>query len=257
MNDTIATFEELIVFCDENKLSALPTKPTTIVEFIESVANTNISSVSIRRKIVSIAAIHRKVGRLCAQAQPIKNDRLQAMISATDNNLRGQRDRVLLMIAYDTMRRRSELASLELSDIRETKTVASILLRRSKTDQERLGTWLHVSANTNNQIKKWIFVSKITNGKILRGILGKEKVTNSLTGAQIGRIFKRLANSAEIDEKIVSQISRHLIKVGPVQDLLLTGARLPQIIAKGGCSKVDTVMRHIEKISSESSLLCS
>ncbi len=272
-----ADFEELIVYCAENKQSALPAKPTTIAKFIELVANANISSASIRRKIVSIAAIHRwaslndptkspevklairkmhrKLGRLCAQAEPINKNRLQAMLSVTENNLRGQRDRILLNLAYDTMRRRSELASLELSDIRVTKTGASILLRRSKTDQERLGTWLHISEETYNQIKKWIFESKITNGKILRGILGKEKITNSLTGAQIGRIFKRLANLAGIDEKIVSQISGHSIRVGAAQDLLLTGASLPQIMAKGGWNKVDTVMRYIEKTSSESNLL--
>lgn len=264
-----ADFEELIVFCNKLKLSALPAQPKTIAKFIESVANKKISSASIRRKIVSIAAIHRwanlndptkspevklavrkmhrKLGRLCGQAEPINKDRLKSMLSATEKDLRGQRDRILLMLAYDTMRRRSELASLELSDIRATKAGASILLRRSKTDQERLGTWLHVSAETYNQIKKWIFESKITNGKILRGILGKEKITNSLTGAQIGRIFKRLANSAGIDEKIVSQISGHSIRVGAAQDLLQNGASLPQIMAKGGWTKVDTVMRYIEK----------
>ena len=42
------------------------------------------------------------------------------------------------------------LASLLMSDIRETNTGASILLRRSKTDQERLGTWLHLTKQTYN-----------------------------------------------------------------------------------------------------------
>jgi site-specific recombinase XerD len=54
-----ADFEELIVFCNERKLSALPAKPATVAKFIENVTNTNISSASIRRKLVSIAAIHR------------------------------------------------------------------------------------------------------------------------------------------------------------------------------------------------------
>jgi site-specific recombinase XerD len=268
-----ADFEELIVFCNQSKLSALPAKPATIAKFIESVTNTNISSASIRRKIVSIAAIHRwanlndttkspevklalrkmhrKLGRLCAQAEPINKNRLQIMLSATEDDLRGERDRTLLLLAYDTMRRRSELSSLLISDIRATNTGASILLRRSKTDQERLGTWLHITEPTYRQIQTWIIDANISSGKILRGIKGNKKITNGLTGSQIGRIFKRLARSAGIDNKTVSKISGHSIRVGAAQDLLLAGASLPQIMAKGGWTKVDTVMRYIEKFGSQ------
>ena len=264
-----ADFEELIVFCNESKLSALPAKPTTIAKFIDEVTNTNISSASIRRKLVSIAAIHRwanlndptkspearlavrkmhrKLGRLCGQAEPINKKRLQSLLSTTGDDLRGERDRTLLMLAYDTMRRRSELASLLISDIRETNTGASILLRRSKTDQERLGTWLHITSQTYIQILAWIQITKINEGKILRGVKGKYKITESLTGAQIGRIFKHLAKSAGIDKDTVKQISGHSIRVGAAQDLLKNGASLPQIMAKGGWTKVDTVMRYIEK----------
>jgi site-specific recombinase XerD len=264
-----ADFEELIVFCKENKLSALPAKRATVAKFIDKVANTNITSASIRRKLVSIAAIHRwsnfndptkspevklavrkmhrKLGRLCAQSEPINKDRLQIMISATQNDLRGERDRTLLMLAYDTMRRRSELSSLQISDIRATNNRVSILLRKSKTDQERLGTWLVITEQTFKQIQKWINYAKISNGKILRGVQGNSKITNGLTGAQIARIFKKIAISAGIDQRTVSQISGHSIRIGAAQDLLLTGASLPQIMTKGGWSKVDNVMRYVEK----------
>jgi site-specific recombinase XerD len=267
-----ADFEELIVFCNESKLSALPAKPTTIAKFVDEVTNKNISSASIRRKLVSIAAIHRwanfndptkspeaklavrkmhrKLGRLCGQAEPINKDRLEAMLMAAKDDLRGQRDRTLLMLAYDTMRRRSELASLLISDIRKNNTGASILLSRSKTDQERLGTWLHITEPTYRQIQAWIIDANILNGKILRGIKGNKKITNGLNGAQIGRIFKRLASTAGIDQETVAQISGHSIRVGAAQDLLLAGASLPQIMAKGGWTKVDTVMRYIEKFGS-------
>jgi site-specific recombinase XerD len=267
-----ADFEELMVFCKENKLSALPAKPPTVAKFIDKVVNTKITSASIRRKLVSIAAIHRwanlidptkslevklsvrkmhrKLGRLCGQAEPINKDRLEAMLLTAKDDLRGQRDRTLLMLAYDTMRRRSELASLLVTDIRKTNTGASILLRRSKTDQERLGTWLHITDQTYHQIQKWITHAKISNGKIIRGIRGEAKITDGLTGAQIGRIFKRVAILAGIDQRTVSQISGHSIRVGAAQDLLLAGASLPQIMAKGGWTKVDTVMRYIEKFGS-------
>ncbi len=264
-----ADFEELILFCNDKNLSALPAKPASVARFIDEITSTKITSASIRRKLVSIAAIHRwanlddpikspevklsvrkmhrKLGRLCAQAEPINKKRLQSLLSSTRDDLRGERDRTLLMLAYDTMRRRSELASLLISDIRETNTGASIMLRRSKTDQERLGTWLHITSQTYNQLLAWIQIAKITEGKILRGVIGKNKISKGLTGAQIGRIFKQLAKTAGIEIDTVKQISGHSIRVGAAQDLLQNGASLPQIMAKGGWTKVDTVMRYIEK----------
>jgi site-specific recombinase XerD len=264
-----ADFEELISFCKGKNLSSLPAKPTTVAKFIDKAACENISSASIRRKLVSIAAIHRwanledptktaqvklstrkmhrKLGRLCAQAEPINKERLKLVVYATENNLRGLRDRALLMLAYETMRRRSELASLQIIDIRERKNGTAILLRKSKTDQERLGTWLQISNKTHILIKQWIKSAKIKDGKILRGLKINNQVTYGLTGAQIGRIFKRLATKAGIDSLSVKNISGHSIRVGAAQDLLLSGATLPQIMAKGGWTKVDTVMRYVEK----------
>ncbi len=262
-------FEDLIKFCKENNLSPLPAKPTTVAKFIDKTACENISSASIRRKLVAIAAIHRwanlddptktpevklsarkmhrKLGRLCAQAEPINKERLKLMVSATEKNLRGLRDRALLMLAYETMRRRSELASLLISDIRETKSGAAILLRKSKTDQERLGTWLQISTKTHILIKQWIKSAKIKDGKILRGLKINDQVTNGLAGAQIGRIFKSLATKAGIDSVFAKNISGHSIRIGAAQDLLILGATLPQIMAKGGWTKVETVMRYVER----------
>ncbi len=264
-----ADFEELIKFCKENNLSPLPAKPTTVAKFIDKSACENISSASIRRKLVSIAAIHRwanledptktpevklsarkmhrKLGRLCAQAEPINKERLNLMLQASENNLRGLRDRALLMLAYETMRRRSELASLQIIDIRERKNGAVILLRKSKTDQERLGTWLQISNKTHILINQWIKSAKIKEGKILRGLKINDQVTCGLTGAQIGRIFKRLATKAGVDSLSVKNISGHSIRVGAAQDLLLSGASLPEIMAKGGWTKVETVMRYVER----------
>ncbi len=191
--------------------------------------------------------MHRKLGRLCTQAEPINKERLKLMLTSTENNLRGKRDRALLMLAYETMRRRSELASLLISDMRKTKNGAAILLRKSKTDQERLGTWLQISEKTYALTMQWVNSAKITDSKILRGLKINDKVTNGLTGAQIGRIFKRLATKAGIDSSSVKNISGHSIRIGAAQDLLLSGATLPQIMAKGGWKKVDTVIRYVEK----------
>jgi integrase len=61
------------------------------------------------------------------------------LIDVTEAGNRGARDRTLLLIAYDSLCRRSELAALLIEDIQfienNNSIKASILIRRSKTDQ--------------------------------------------------------------------------------------------------------------------------
>ena len=69
----------------------------------------------------------------------ITSEILEKLIQATETGNRGARDRALLLAAYDTLCRRSELVSLLIEDIQFKDTnegeVASVLIRKSKTDQ--------------------------------------------------------------------------------------------------------------------------
>jgi len=65
------------------------------------------------------------------------------MLLATDDSIRGIRDRALLLVAYDTLCRSSELVSPLVKDfkinIKNGIETSSILLRKSKTDQNSMG----------------------------------------------------------------------------------------------------------------------
>jgi integrase len=196
--------------------------------------------------------MHRQIGRHCNQAHAINKKLLDKMLEATEDNLRGVRDRALLQVAYDSLCRRSEITALQLEDLVVThepqtqKTSARILLRRSKTDQEAQGKWLHVRQETWLAIQEWINVSNINSGLLFRGVNRGYKITNALGVGQIGRIYKRLVRTAGLDEKLAKHISGHSMRVGAAQDLLLSGASLPIIMARGRWSKPDTVMRYVE-----------
>jgi len=64
----------------------------------------------------------------------------------------------------------------------------------------------------------------------------------------VPRIYKLLAEKANIDSEVIKQISGHSMRVGAAQDQLTAGASLPQIMVKGGWSKPDTVMRYVERV---------
>ena len=134
-----SNFEAFIKHCDENNVTALPAYPETVAQYIRKISNGQLKSSSVKIAVASIAAIHnlnslndptqqpdvkiemrrmyRTLGRYTKQAYGINKDLLNKMVLATDNSLRGARDRAILLIAYDSLCRRSELVSLEFEDI--------------------------------------------------------------------------------------------------------------------------------------------
>lgn len=166
-----ADFNDFIHFCHDRNTNALPAQPNLVVQYICELTGGGRSSASIRRALCGLSAIHklnrfddptkdpdvglemrrmhRKLGRSSSQAGSINVDILEKMISVTDDSIRGIRDRALLLVAYDTLCRRSELVSLQVKDVKinakKDIETSSILLRKSKTDQNSTGKWLHLS----------------------------------------------------------------------------------------------------------------
>jgi hypothetical protein len=65
---------------------------------------------------------------------------------------------------------------------------------------------------------------------------------------QINRIYKRLAKASSMPEELIKNISGHSFRVGRAQDLVASGASLPEIMAYGRRSKPDTAMRYAEHL---------
>ncbi len=96
---------------------------------------------------------------------------LDKLLAVCGDDLRGLRNKALLLLAYDSMRRRAELVSLRVEDIQmSNEGKCSILLRKSKTDQTSSGHWIHLSHETTIALKVWLQTAKINDGFMLRGI---------------------------------------------------------------------------------------
>ena len=261
---------EFIAYCEKNGVCALPAKPETVVAFLMQTVTQGIKSSTIRRKVSSISAIHRlssledptkhsevkiiqrkiyrQLGTRFDQAYPITRALLTKLLAACEDDLHGLRDRALLLVAYDSMRRRSELISLRVEDIEWIPdNGASILLRKSKTDQHGCGKWIHLTSESTQALHQWLVAAKINEGLIFRGIRSSGAITDGLCDSRISRIYKTLARKAGVDQSVLQSISGHSMRVGGAQDLLNIGASLPQIMVKGGWAKTDTVLRYVER----------
>ena len=189
------------------------------------------------------------MGNRFDQAFPATRSVLDQLLKVCGDDICGVRNRALLLLAYDTMRRRAEIVSLRVEDLEfGDQGRSSILLRKSKTDQVGSGHWIHLTHETTEAITNWLRLAGIKNGYLLRGIHLGNKICDELGASQVSRIFKALAKKAALDPSIVEEISGHSMRVGAAQDLLMKGASLPQIMVKGGWVKTDTVMRYIDKV---------
>ena len=268
-----ADFTDFIVFFHDRNASALAAQPHLVVQYIGELTESGRSSASIRRALCGLSAIHklnryedptkdpdvalemrrmhRKLGRSSSQAGSINADTLDKLLLATDDSIRGIRDRALLLVAYYTLCRRSELVSLQVKDvkinIKNGIETSSILLRKSKTDQDSTGKWLHLSQRAHLALVEWM--KELPEGQecLMVGIDRGERISrSSLNSGQVNRIYKRIARDAGLDELVIKGISGHSMRVGAAQDLLNSGASMAIIMQRGRWSKTDTVMRYLE-----------
>ena len=267
-----ADFNDFIHFCGDRNANALPADPNLVVQYICQLTGSGRSSASIRRALCGLATIHklnrfvdptkdpdvvlemrrmhRKLGRSSSQASSINANTLDKMLLATDDSIRGIRDRALLLVAYDTLYRRSELVSLQVKDVKiNTKNgieTSSIFLRKSKTDQDSTGKWLHLSPRAHLALVEWM--KELAEGQemLFCGLNRALDFSANIGAGQINRIYKRIARYAGLDELVIEEISGHSMRVGAAQDLLNSGASMPIIMQRGRWSKTDTVMRYLE-----------
>ncbi|QWD11284.1 tyrosine-type recombinase/integrase [Polynucleobacter paneuropaeus] len=271
-----ANFEQFIHFCDDDVVSPLPAEPQDVARYISKLTSSGLKSSSIRIAIASISSIHklnslddptqhptvkielrrmhRALGRFSQQAFGITAPILEKMLGVTANNLRGARDRALLLLAYDSMCRRSEIVSLRIADIQidklENQFQMKVRLRKSKTDQELQVKWIFLTQRSADALSLWLSQGKLKDGYLFRGINNAIDITQELKSSQINRIYKRLAKDANLPKEIIDHISGHSMRVRAAQDLLRSGASMPMIMNKGRWSKTDTVMRYLENTSS-------
>ena len=87
-----------------------------------------------------VCAVHAGICRSKGTAPTVKapavTSELWAMVENLPDDLRGTRDRAMLLVGFAAALRRSELVALDVADVAETVEGLVVTLRRSKTDPE-------------------------------------------------------------------------------------------------------------------------
>ena len=131
---------------------------------------------------------------------------LKDVLHRLDDSLRCRRDRALLLLTLNGEFRRSEVAALDVADIRFEKRGAVVTLRRSKTDQVDAGRDVAIPQLRTealcpvHALRTWLTAAAIVEGPVFRtfsmrgGLQG-----HRIDGRHVARLVQRLTRRARLE----------------------------------------------------------
>jgi site-specific recombinase XerD len=256
-------------WCRQEGHHAMPASAETVAAFVDAMAASR-APATVRRYISSIATfhraaevanpcdtqtvklalrrMHRATGRAQQQAAPVSDRLVERMLIAAGTSKRDLRNKAMLVVAYTTMARRSELVALLREDLQvEADGFGTIVIRRGKTDQEGHGAVAPVTQDAMRHLLAWIAAAGTEEGPLFRAVLKGGRVGGAMDAGDVARIFKAMAAAAGLSASDTARISGHSTRVGAAQDMLRYGEQLPGIMQAGRWKTAEMVSRYTAK----------
>jgi site-specific recombinase XerD len=255
-------------WCDAKGAPALPAAPETVAAYLAAHADTSKASTLGRRiaairyahKLAGLAlptdaegvkatmrGIRRTYGSVRVRKAPAVAGKMLGMVATAPDKLAGLRDRALLLAGFGGALRRSELVALDVADIAETETGLLVIIRGSKTDQERAGVTIAIArgdiACPVKALRDWIAAAGIEAGPIFRPIDKAGTVRASrLTCRSVANIVKAYAGRAGFD---ASTFSGHSLRAGFLTSAAGKGASIFKMMDVSRHKSVDTLRGYV------------
>jgi integrase len=153
------------------------------------------------------AGIRRTQGTAPTVKAPAVTAELRAMVEHLPGDLRGVRDRaLLLLVGFAAALRRSELVALDRCDVAETAEGLVVTLRRSKSDPEGAGRKIGVPCGSHpttcpvRALRAWTELAGIVDGPLFLTIDRSRRLGNARTSDRaVARAVQRAAQGAGLD----------------------------------------------------------
>jgi site-specific recombinase XerD len=268
-------------WCAAQGLDPLPTTAGQLASWAAHLCahgrdSTPLAPSTIQRKLAAVTSRHRRMtgarvdGALAGdvlrtyradqgyprprQAAPVTVDLVRAILAAGPDTTVGLRDRALVALGFAAMRRRAELAGLDIADVEFVPQGMRIWLRSSKTDRAGRGRAVPVLNGATPEtcpvraVRDWVdclAAASISTGPLLRrvdrrgrvagepGYTGKSAPGHRMTGAGISHCFKTACARAGLDP---AQWSPHGLRAGGATSAAEAGAKAAAIESVGGWS---------------------
>lgn len=258
-------------FCKPRGLLPLPASPSTVAAFIEACGEAGKKPATVRRYLATIACAHRAakvlnpnddqdvkltLKGLCnrspkrqRQAKALGWHEIKRFLITAGANIRADRERALIAVAYDTMARRSELVAMDVEDFTFMEEGSGrVIIRRSKTDQAGEGSLAYLSPDTVEYLQAWLKASRISSGAVFRRLIGRGRIGMRLQVDAVAQTFKRVAEFVGMTHDEMRQVSGHSIRVGATQDMLALNIDLASVMQAGRWKTTVMPMRYGEEV---------
>lgn len=205
---------------------------------------------TVRKTLTGIKQVH---GQPKDKALPFTVETLSTLTTYLQNKdqLIHWRNNALLQMGFFGAFRRSELANIQLEQIRFVPEGMEILIPRSKTDQAGEGQTCAIPYGNQalcavTAVKAWLEKSQLAEGALFRRLTKKGTITkDALQASHINRIIQSLVQVCQLPE--AEKYSSHSLRRGFATTASQKGAPFGAIMRQGRWRHEGTVLGYIEE----------
>lgn len=262
-------FDQFGTWCQMKGVLALPAEPETVAAFLAAEADRGVKPTTIGRRVAAIRYAHklaghepptnceavkatlrgirRTVGIAPARKAPATVDKVIAMADKVSIDIKGLRDRALLLLGFAGAFRRSELVALDISDLEFCEGGLRVTVRKSKTDQEGQGATIAIMRGSTacpvNAVRTWIDSAGISGGPIFRPVTRQGKISSHrLSPRAVADIVKKYASRAGLK---AANFSGHSLRSGFLTSAAVRGASIFKMMDVSRHRSVDTLRSYV------------
>lgn len=278
-------WREFLSWCGSKGLNALPAHPEAVAWYAIALVSgeagrkrpLKLSSVLV--EIAAITRVHveaqlppptrdpylriilrgmrREHGVPSAQADPLLASHIRAMVACVTPNLTGMRDLALLTFGWASALRRSELAALQVSQLKfrdgKLGNECLVTLERSKGDQEGEGHTRIVHSGDNLEtcpvgaLRTWMSAAAIRDGAVFRKVIDRRVIDQALHERSVDAIVRQYVEASQLRSGSIpaGRYSAHSLRAGCLTQMHLAGKTDLQIRDHAGHKSLSTTMRYV------------
>lgn len=257
-------------WCADRGADSLPAADSTLTEYASAMVDAEVAPRTISQHLGAIRTMHRlggyrgepdlseplallrgyrrkraENGKHDGQSLPILVPTLRSLVEVLDlSTVRGRRDRVLLLLGFAMMARRSELVALRVADVTRNDEGLEVAVRTSKTDKDSQGAVVAIPTGSHPELcpvrvtSAWI--DEVGGGRLLRSVDRHGNLGPSLRPAAVHEVVQRLARDAQLDN--AERYTAHSLRAGGLTAALKAGTPLGVAARHGRWSETSPVV---------------
>jgi len=266
--------KRFVAWCDEGGYASLPANAEVVSAYLAHLADSGKRSATIGRALAGIAKAHdlaghaspakdplvratlagikRVIGTKSNPVKPLLVDDIRKLVDVIPGDVRGDRDKALLLVGFTGAFRRSELVAIDLRHMIFSDKGLLVLIPKSKTDQEAQGQHVAIPFAGDERYcpvraaKHWMTRAKIERevaGPLFRKVVDNHVVdAKGLSAQTVKDIAKRWAKRAGIDP---AKVAGHSLRAGYATSGALAGANVFQLQSVTRHADVKSLQRYV------------